>query len=155
MSISQKRWGLALAVLVCLAAALFGGPALSRFASGPAVLQEPVYWHVMGTDAHMSLRIREAKGGVQQVKLDMWLPEGVGAPKDANVYLRSGERTVDVPLLYVGGGPDPYGFEGFDKYTYESEGAFLDKAASWIMEVRVTDVNGANYAYDRTEEIPG
>ncbi|GIQ65950.1 hypothetical protein PACILC2_45180 [Paenibacillus cisolokensis] len=102
----------------------------------------------------MSLRIREQSGGGQYARLDIWLPSGMGKPISAEVTLRRDEQTVEVPILYKEGGPDPYGFEGFDKYTYEADGIFIDDSGSWTMKVVVTVEGRKQHAYEKVEAIP-
>lgn len=142
------RFALSLSVLVLLTS-----PFISSAPSGGSVLKEPFYWHVMGDDAHMSLQIREGDGENQHVTFDIWLPSGTGEPESAEVKLRRGERAVEVPLNYKQGGPDPYGFEGFDKYTYEADGSFMTESGSWIMEVVVIDASRKTHAYKKTEVV--
>jgi hypothetical protein len=143
------RFSLSLTVLVMLVSALVSTPV-----PGGSVLKEPIYWHVMGQEAHMSLRIREWSGRGQQVRLDIWLPSGTGNPVSAEVALRRDEKGVKVPILYKEGGPDPYGFEGFDKYTYESEGNYMAGSGSWTIEVVVTDGRQKRHTYEKVEVIP-
>lgn len=143
------RFSLSLTVLVLLLSALITSPA-----PGGGVLKEPIYWHVMGEEAHMSLRIREQNGGGQHVRLDIWLPSGLGKPISAEVTLYHEELAVEVPVLYKEGGPDPYGFEGFDKYTYEVDGRFIAASGSWTMKVVVIDENLEQFAYEKIEVIP-
>ncbi|OBR66202.1 hypothetical protein A7K91_20975 [Paenibacillus oryzae] len=155
MTKSRKSFAIIMLTAACvLIVLLLTGPALTRFASGGAVLKEPVYWHVMGKDAHMSLRIRQEKGGKQALRLDVWLPAGLGEPGSAAVSLRRDGETSEVPLQYVKGGPDPYGFEGFDKYTYESAGRFINDSGLWLLKVDVTDSADGTYSYEKEENIP-
>ncbi|MGM0883371.1 MAG: CopD family protein [Bacillota bacterium] len=54
---------------------------------------EPVYWHVMGDQAHMSMRISDDEAsGEQEARLDVWLPKGMGTPVSAiaKVTVKSG-----------------------------------------------------------------
>lgn len=152
MGVTIRRLIVALlaAVILCvLSAVLKASPFFDR-----KVMGEAVYWHVMGEDAHMSLRVREQSGGRQTVRLDMWLPSEIGEPLSAGVILRHEDKTVEVPVLFKEGGADPYGFEGFDKYTYEAEGRFISVRGLWTMEVAVTDQNSKLYNYKKDEIIP-
>ena len=117
------------------------------------MLKEPIYWHVMGVEAHMSLRINESSGGEQHVRMDIWLPSGTGKPVSARVMLHHDEQTVEVPIIFKEGGPDPYGFEGFDKFTYEAEGSYIAESGSWTMKVIVTDGGKKQIAYEKVEVI--
>ncbi|WP_391575114.1 hypothetical protein, partial [Cohnella sp.] len=142
------RLALSLTVVAMLLSAL-----IPRNSSSDQLLKEPVYWHVMGTEAHMSLRIGAA-ATEQSVRLDVWLPSGLGRPASVDVRLgREGSRQA-VQLLYKQGGPDPYGFEGFDKYTYEARGRYIDEPGAWSIKVTIVDETGKSYAYSRDELIP-
>ncbi|MFB9274418.1 hypothetical protein [Cohnella cellulosilytica] len=144
------RLSLSLTVVVLLVSALF-----SRSVPLEGALREPLYWHVMGIDAHMSLRVSPSKGASGQlVRLDIWLPSGMGKPASAEVSLGREERRMTVPLSFKEGGPDPYGFEGFDKYTYEAEGSYIDANGVWKLEVAVVDEAGKSYAYEKEEVLP-
>lgn len=154
---TKSRRSIAIIILIaagCLVALFLAKPALTRFASGGGVLKEPVYWHVMGKDAHMSLRIRDEKRGKQTLRLDIWLPTGLGEPGAAAVALQRNGLRTEVPLHFAEGGPDPYGFEGFDKYTYESAGRFINESGSWILKVDVTDSANGTYSFEKEENIP-
>lgn len=117
---------------------------------------EPVYWHEMGKKAHMSLRISPEGSDRQLVRLDVWLPSGLGAP--AGIELRLQGEADDqpaisrqVPLAFVEGGPDPYGYEGFHKYTYEAAGNFMAAGTDrWNVAIRVTDSLNQTFVYDKT-----
>lgn len=145
----NQSWRFALSLIVLVLA-------LGAFQTTPGkgVLGEPVYWHVMGEEAHMSLRIRDSGGDRQQVRLDVWLPSGKGRPAGVEVKLQSGELTAQVPLGFKEGGPDPYGFEGFDKYTYEAEGRYVTAVGAWQLNVVVTDPSGRRFEYEKTETVP-
>ncbi|MEK8131610.1 hypothetical protein WMW72_27255 [Paenibacillus filicis] len=145
----RLRVSLGLTVPVLLISALTSPPI-----PGGATLKETIYWHVMGEEAHMSLRIREQNAGRQQVRLDIWLPAGMGKPIAAEVTLHHGEEAAEVPLIYKEGGPDPYGYEGFDKYTYEANGRYMTKSGSWTMQVIAIDRGQKKHTYEKVEDIP-
>jgi len=111
---------------------------------------EPVYWHVMGAEAHMSLRINNAK---QQIRLDVWLPPDLGEPAEVEVELVKEDVSIKVPLTYREGGPDPYGYDDFDKYTYEAVGYYLESTGIWTLKVEVSDVNGRVYPFEKIELV--
>ncbi|WP_270165474.1 hypothetical protein [Paenibacillus sp. SYP-B4298] len=143
------RFALSVMVLIQLLAAVVQSSSQPK-----GVLQEPIYWHVMGTDAHMSLRIRDEAGGKQLVRLDVWLPEGKGRPATVEVRLAHGSQALAVPVSFKEGGPDPYGFEGFDKYTYEAVGDYLNEAGDWTLKVNVTDAEQQSFHYEQQEIVP-
>ncbi|WP_029192797.1 CopD family protein [Paenibacillus harenae] len=118
---------------------------------------EPVYWHVMGNKAHMSFRMNQMESKGQTYRLDVWLPTGMGPPD--NVYVQAGKETgegkgIIIPFEYKRGGPDPYGYEGFDKYTYETEGDYLNETGSWKITIDITDSKAQEHHYEKVKTIP-
>jgi len=83
---NNKLYFMLVAVMFLIAAAL--GIAMLVKPSSQASIQpaaEPLYWHVMGDKAHMSLRANFVSKTEQTFRLDIWLPHGVGAPVQAQV----------------------------------------------------------------------
>lgn len=156
---NNKLYFMLVAVMFLIAAAL--GIAMLVKPSSQASTQpaaEPLYWHVMGDKAHMSLRANFVSKTEQTFRLDIWLPHGVGAPVQAQVKAAPENGTagaaVEVPIVFKNGGPDPYGFEGFDKYTYESaKGPYLNAPGDWKLIVDVKDANHQQYPYEKTVQI--
>ncbi|MDQ0195472.1 copper resistance CopC/CopD family protein [Paenibacillus wynnii] len=112
----------------------------------------PVYWHVMGESAHMSMRVNFKEDIGQTLQLDVWLPSGMGAPSGVEVQLNhSGEQDVKlaVPFKYKTGGPDPYGYEGFDKYTYRAAGRYFTEKGEWKAVITFTDSKGEAHSYEK------
>jgi copper transport protein len=117
----------------------------------PLPRNEPLHYHAMGNDMHLTLRISPNAPGDNQFIVKVWLPEQDGGPKEVKLRLvqenRPEAEAVDVPL-------QPYedqefdAFDGFAKYTYVSEGPYLDHAAKWRAVVQVTDAHGT----ERTRE---
>ncbi|WP_165452775.1 CopD family protein [Paenibacillus thalictri] len=153
--------GLRIELMLALAAFVIAG-ALSTTSPPSAVsgtLGEPVYWHVMGDRAHMSLRIKQDGSDKQSAKLDVWLPTGGGSPVQPTfTYYRKAtpeEAPLQVPLTLTASGPDPYGFEGFDKYTYDSTGGRLfNQSGEWQLNIAFSDSQGFLHQYEKTIEIP-
>jgi len=117
-----------------------------------ALSAAPVYWHVMGETAHMSMRVNFKEDTDQSLQLDVWLPTGMGAPSEVDVQLsHSGKDNVklEVPFTFVTGGPDPYGYEGFDKYTYHAGGHFFSEKGEWKADITFTDSKGETHSYER------
>ncbi|MGO4180671.1 copper resistance protein CopC [Paenibacillus sp. TAF43_2] len=125
-------------------------------------LAEPIYWHVMGEQAHMSLRISENdQTGDQAVRLDLWLPEDQGTPLSAEVAVKidsnqaeaeketeQGNKIV-IPLELQPMGEEMFEFPGFTKYTYRSSGEFIDDQKKGLITVDVKDEKGNNFHYER------
>lgn len=145
------------AELVWAAIAFFIAGILSTTAppqQGPAL--EPLYWHVMGDKAHMSLRIDAERRSSQTFRLDVWLPTGIGAPAQIDARLqRSGSAVseadiMSVPFDFVQGGPDPYGFAGFDKYTYDFKGNLLKDSGPWQIWLEIVDSENQIHRFEKT-----
>ncbi|MBD2868993.1 hypothetical protein [Paenibacillus arenilitoris] len=147
----RLRFALSLTAIAVVIAACTPSP----LGSVLRIPQEPVYWHVMGTEAHMSLRLNQNRGNEagQRIRLDVWLPGGMGEPAMVEVALQHGDSRIAVPVAFKSGGPDPYGFEGFDKYSYEAAGVYISEQGEWRMTVEVTDGERNRHSYEKTEVI--
>ncbi|WP_138755273.1 copper resistance protein CopC [Paenibacillus sinopodophylli] len=140
---------------VLLAAALFVAAGWLSSTSPPAdaaiKLSEPIYWHVMGEDAHMSMRISENKQE-QTAKLDVWLPEGLEAPVSAKAIIRVEGNSVQEPIPFVLQPREAQLFEypGFTKYTYLATGEFIDEKDSSLITIDIQDEEGHTFHYERS-----
>ncbi|KQO08468.1 copper resistance CopC/CopD family protein [Paenibacillus sp. Leaf72] len=135
--------------LLALAAFIVAGMLSSTAPPEQPVYAEPIYWHVMGDKAHMSMRIKPEE---QAYQLDVWLPTGMGAPTQIEVQAKgdSGQGEVqDIPFSFNKGGPDPYGYEGFDKYTYLSKAPVPAVGDIWDMTIVITDPTGEKHRYEK------
>ncbi|WP_341279488.1 CopD family protein [Paenibacillus sp. FSL H8-0537] len=135
--------------LLALAAFIVAGMLSSTAPPEQPAFAEPVYWHVMGDKAHMSMRIKPEE---QIYQLDVWLPTGMGAPTLIAVQAKDdseqGEMR-DIPFEFNKGGPDPYGYEGFDKYTYLSKAPVPAVGDIWDMTIVITDSTGEEHRYEK------
>ncbi|WP_338553041.1 CopD family protein [Paenibacillus sp. KS-LC4] len=135
--------------LLALAAFIAAGILSSTAPPEQPAFAEPVYWHVMGDKAHMSMRIKPEE---QSYQLDVWLPTGMGAPTLIAVQAKddSEQRELrDIPFEFNKGGPDPYGYEGFDKYTYLSKAPVPAVGDIWDMTIVITDPTGEEHRYEK------
>ena len=112
----------------------------------PLPANEPLRFHKMGEDMHLTLRITPNAPGDNTFIVKVWLPEPVGEPKSVVLRLRSEDRSdagpIDVPLeRYEDDELDT--FTGFVKAAYRAEGPYLPFAGRWTAEIRVMD-NGDN-----------
>jgi copper transport protein len=110
----------------------------------PLPANKELYFHRMGTEMHVTLRVTPNAPGDNQFTLKIWLPEsiGKGVPKTVQLRLlplgKEGMGFIDVPLK-------PYSdqeidaFPGFAKFTYSAEGPYLPFAGQWKAQIRVTD----------------
>ncbi|WP_169083572.1 copper resistance protein CopC [Paenibacillus sp. PL91] len=121
-------------------------------------LSEPIYWHVMGEKAHMSLRISaDDKTEEQAVRLDVWLPEGLGAPVSASADIKpvgadpaaGSADKKSIPLKLQPLEAELFEFPGFTKYTYRATGEFIDDKERSLMTVDVKDKLGNSFHYER------
>jgi copper transport protein len=111
----------------------------------PLPPNEPVYYHQMGTDMHMTLRVTPNAPGINDVVLKVWLPEESGAPKRVRLLFTPAGRTdvgsIEVPL-------QPYSdeeidaFPGYAKYAFEAKGPYIPFAGKWSARAIVTDAAG-------------
>ncbi|GKU80428.1 copper resistance D family protein [Paenibacillus sp. L3-i20] len=123
---------------------------------------EPIYWHVMGEKAHMTLRVDpKDDSDVQVVRLSVWLPENLEAPQTVNVALikdgggssnKASTSKVVMPVQPVPLQNEPYSFPGFTKYNYEGEGTFFTAADTGMLTVDVTDSTGETHHFERSSK---
>lgn len=119
---------------------------------------EPFYWHVMGEKAHMSLRVSVGDSSEeQQAKLDIWLPEGTGAPlsiaaivsTDSNKQSGTPSEQTAIPFELQPAGTELYEFPDFTKYTYRAQGVFLDYSKPSKISIDVTEADGSVIHYEK------
>ncbi|MCA0756120.1 copper resistance protein CopC/CopD [Paenibacillus sp. N4] len=146
---------------VLLAVCLFGLAGWLSSSSPPMEAagkqgQEPFYWHVMGEQAHMSVRISdESPSRVQQVRLDVWLPEGMGQPAAASMNVAGGAGSspdiepVVIPLELQPLEEEKFEFPGFTKYTYRAEGIFERLSSPAMLTVDISDSAGNDFHYEK------
>jgi copper transport protein len=110
----------------------------------PLPANEPINFHKMGTEMHVTLRVSPNTPGDNRFTLKIWLPESVGegAPKKVQLRLLPLEREdmgyIDVPLVVIKD-EEMDGFPDFVKSAYSAEGPFLPFAGEWKYQIRVTD----------------
>ncbi|WP_141501918.1 copper resistance CopC/CopD family protein [Paenibacillus luteus] len=126
-------------------------------AAAETKLTEPIYWHVMGEKAHMSLRISEdGKSEQQAARLDVWLPEEMGAPVSVEAALQlgdenseAGERHISIPLQLDPPALEKFEYPGFKKYTYRGIGDFVEDRRQGMLLVDIKDEAGNSFHYER------
>jgi len=124
----------------------------------PLPVNEPLSYHKMGTDMHVTLRISPNAPGDNRFNLKIWLPEWVGQGEPKNVQLRllpldkEGMGYIDVPLqLYEDEEMDA--FPDYKKSTYTAQGPYLPFAGQWKAQVRVTDSEDTERVVETTYRI--
>ncbi|WP_373229098.1 copper resistance CopC/CopD family protein [Cohnella sp.] len=110
----------------------------------PLPANEPINFHKMGTEMHVTLRVTPNSPGENQFTLKIWLPDAInkGVPKKVQLRLlpldREGMGFIDVPLI-ASEDQELDGFPDFAKSTYGAKGPFLPFAGQWKLQIRVTD----------------
>ncbi|MBW5446968.1 copper resistance protein CopC [Cohnella sp. CFH 77786] len=122
----------------------------------PLPNNEPLHFHQMGTDMHVTLRITPNAPGDNQFILKIWLPEKDGAPKQVQLKLLPVDRP-DVGAIAVP--VEPYkdeeidAYPDFAKYAYRVQGPFLPFASEWKAQIFVTDAKGNELERETTFRI--
>lgn len=110
----------------------------------PLPANQPLYYHEMGTDMHVTLQISPNAPGDNSIQLKVWLPEKAGQPKSTVLRLQPLDRKnvgyIEVPLESFQDS-DIYAFEGYVEAAYKAKGPYLPFAGKWQAQVRVTDSN--------------
>lgn len=122
----------------------------------PLPANNPLNYHKMGTDMHITLRITPNVPGDNAFTLKVWLPEEDGAPKQVKLRLTPTDRDdigyIDVPL-------EPYddqeidAFPDYAKFAYRAQGPYLPFAAEWKAQMLVTDGKGNELERETTFRI--
>ncbi|WEK55194.1 MAG: copper resistance protein CopC [Candidatus Cohnella colombiensis] len=112
----------------------------------PLPANQPLNYHQMGTEMHVTLRVSPNSPGNNVFTLKIWLPDtdGEGVPKQVQLKMipLSGKDVgaIDVPLEEVKD-KELDAFPDFTKSMYRAEGPYLPFAGEWKAQIRVTDVN--------------
>ncbi|MDF2668900.1 MAG: hypothetical protein K0R67_1206 [Paenibacillus sp.] len=112
----------------------------------PVPPNEPLYWHEMGEEVHMTTRISPKVPGDNQIQVDIWMLEKDGLPKNIVLNLQNKDKkdlsAISVPLVPSAVEKEEGEFEEQDryvKYTYKASGPFIPFAGNWALEFRVMD----------------
>lgn len=146
---NRVRFELSIVVLLVLFSGILASVSLPEVAAKG----KPIFWHEMGEEAHMTFFMKHETVTEQSYRVDVWLPAGVGPPTDLKAELISSVEQHGIPLVFKQGGPDPHGFAGFDKYTYEAYGSYWnDLSDSVIVRIEVIDANDNKLLYEKMIE---
>lgn len=123
--------------------------------SPPVPDEGPLHWHEMGEDLHMTAEIVPLRVGANVCRVTVWLPEGSGGPRSAEVELRpegggGGARTVELERKER---EADVAFAGFDDYHFETSGAHIDHAGRWTVTVRIADADGHVRTFTRAVAV--
>ncbi|MBB6731104.1 copper resistance CopC/CopD family protein [Cohnella zeiphila] len=109
----------------------------------PLPANEPLHYHEMGNDMHVTLEISPNAPGDNEIGLKVWLPEKTGLPKKTVLRLQPLDRKdvgfIEVPLETYEDTNDIDDFPGFVKQLYKAGGPYLPFAGKWMAQIRVTD----------------
>lgn len=136
-----------LALLIAIA-----GIASLGASSEPVPANEPLHWHEMGAEVHMTAEITPKAPGANSFEVTLWLPEGADGPElvEMNLYPgKSGGEPRRIPLVPAEERELGYGFPGFDVYYYAARGDQLDDRGWWRVEVMVVGPGGKEWRYER------
>ena len=135
-------------------AALITGIAAVFTTLQPVPSNEPLYWHEMGEEAHMTLEIAPNEPGMNDISLSVWLPDDQAEPGQVTLRLLSADSgldaPIDVPLVSRAPTDDTDWFPGFLRHDYSASGPFLPHAGEWQAEVRVVDGKGTEFVYRKS-----
>ncbi|MBB3114360.1 copper transport protein [Paenibacillus phyllosphaerae] len=111
----------------------------------PLPANEPISYHKMGNDMHMTIRISPNKPSVDNTfNLKIWLPNDKGPAKSVVLRLKSLDKpelgAIDVPLT-VYTDEELSSFDGYVKEAFKAEGPYLPFAGKWQAEIRVINTN--------------
>jgi putative copper export protein/methionine-rich copper-binding protein CopC len=141
------RFEVFIAVIIVVLAGLLSTTALPA----KAMSMESVYWHEMGDGAHLSFRMNDSLTAYQQYRVDVWLPTDIGSPDEVlvTVMLNNEEEKLEasIPLVLQSAGPDPFGFEGFDKFTYTATGDYMEQVGVWTVKISIIQENQRIFDY--------
>lgn len=122
----------------------------------PLPANEPLHYHEMGTEMHVTLRVTPNAPGDNSYILKVWLPENLGDPKQVQLRLLPSGREdvgfIDVPI-------QPFeddemdGFPDYTKFAFKAEGPYMPFAGQWKAQIRVTDSKGTELVRETTFRI--
>jgi len=123
----------------------------------PLPANKALYWHVMGSNIHMTMEITPNEPGKNLFYVQVWLPENQPKPKSVHLALTD-ESDADlgaiaVPIAESPADYDPNVYSGFLSYTYTATGPYLPFAGKWGIEVTVMDANDNETQYDQVIRI--
>lgn len=123
----------------------------------PVPPNEPLYWHVMGEKAHLTVQVTPKAPGDNQFRVDVWMKKELGKPKDIHLRLQDAKRPdiapIEVPLTELTDTAADASFtadETYGQYSYKAEGPFIPFPGMWKLEFRLLDQNDDEIVY-RTE----
>lgn len=118
----------------------------------PIPANQPLNWHEMGTDQHMSAKITPNVPGNNKFVVKLWMPEKLGKPKQVLLVLHNEDNPdvapIEVPIQPYND-PGYNDFPGFLPFSYQAEGPYLPFAGKWMVEIRVMNSQDDEKVYKR------
>ncbi|WP_246627354.1 copper resistance protein CopC [Paenibacillus solanacearum] len=122
----------------------------------PLPVNEPLNWHVMGNNIHMTAQINPAATGVNDFTVKVWLPEPLGKPKQI-IYKLQEQKSADIAPIEV---PlEPFEDQSFDesygmkKYSFKARGPYIPYPGYWKLEIRVMNSADDETVYEKTIRV--
>lgn len=122
--------------------------------SNPIPSSEPIHWHVMGEDIHMTLEVTPKALGDNRMGVTIWLPEG-DEPRQVELrkaHLDDADNETIIPLTLVPDASD-MAFIGFSMYTYQADGERITEPGRWRFTVEVIDAKGKKWEYQKISKV--
>jgi copper transport protein len=118
----------------------------------PIPVNEPLQWHQMGENVHISADITPKIQGTNTFVAKVFLPEKAGKPKQVLMILRYMDdkeiAPISVPLTAFEDKEQEESY-GFAKFSYKAEGAYLPFRGNWELEMRVMDGDDNETVYHK------
>lgn len=117
--------------------------------SSPIPHGEPLHWHEMGEEVHMTAEIAPLSRGGNDYRVTVWLPEGSGPPRSVEMDLfheDAEEPDHTIPLMPATADTDLH-FVGFADYYYAASGDHMDRPGRWTVRVRIVEDGGRTWTF--------
>lgn len=98
---------------------------------------DPLYWHVMGTDMHMTAEIEQLVNGNSLLEVTVWVPEQENSKPDVRMILETLSGQHEFQLQPVQVEENGFVFEGYTVHRYEWEAPLQVRDMDWLVGVEV------------------
>ncbi|MFD7524274.1 copper resistance CopC/CopD family protein [Paenibacillus chitinolyticus] len=122
----------------------------------PAPPNEPLNWHEMGKTVHMTAEVSPKAPGTNTFKVTVWVLDTMGPPKhvqmNAQYEPKEEEEATLAPIqipLELQENQEENWLEGYNMYTYYTQGPYLPLPGKCTLEVRIMDSNDDEAVYKK------
>ncbi|WP_405080271.1 copper resistance CopC/CopD family protein [Paenibacillus chitinolyticus] len=122
----------------------------------PAPPNEPLNWHEMGKSVHMTTEVSPKAPGTNTFKVTVWVLDTMGPPKhvqmNAQYEPKEEEEATLAPIqipLELQENQEENWLEGYNMYTYYTQGPYLPLPGKCTLEVRIMDSNDDEAVYKK------